>query len=238
MINFTDIHIHMLSNVDDGASSPTEMRDMLDLAYQDGSRVFCLTPHFHPAYYGDNIQAVEAGYSELVDYANKKYPDVRLFLGNELHYSLNCLEWLNKGTCKTLNHTRNVLVDFPQNVDRKTIFDAVYRLLNNGYIPVVAHVERYDDLSFNCRDLLRLKGCGAYIQIDASSLFGAWGSIAKMKSRRMIKKRLVDLVCSDAHDLFRRPPQLSGAYRYVCGKCGHQYAEQLFSETPLKILEI
>lgn len=238
MINFTDIHIHMLSNVDDGASSPTEMRDMLDLAYQDGTRVFCLTPHFHPAYYGDSIQAVESRYSELVDYANEKYPDVRLFLGNELHYNLNCLEWLNQGICKTLNHTRNVLVDFSQNVDRKTIFDAVYRLLNNGYIPVVAHVERYDDLPIDCRDILRLKGCGAYIQIDASSLFGGWGSIARIKSRRMIKKQLVDLVCSDAHDLIRRPPQLSAAYQYVCRKCGLQYADQLFSEIPQIILEI
>ena len=234
---FSDIHIHMLSGVDDGAKTETESQDMLDMAYRDGTRVFCLTPHFHPGFFGDNRAASEKAFDSLSSYAREKYPDAKLLLGNELRYSPNCVEWLNQGHCRTMNNTRFALVDFSESVERTVVTDAVYRLLNAGYTPILAHVERYGSLHKDFREIRQYKECGAVIQIDGPSIFGEWGFQARQRSRRLLEARLVDLVCSDAHGTTRRVPQLSASYEYVLQHCGESYAEAVCSSNALKILE-
>lgn len=60
-----DIHIHLLFGVDDGAKDEDEMHAILDAAYQAGTRVLCCTPHFHPGYFGDNYDKVNAAFKRL-----------------------------------------------------------------------------------------------------------------------------------------------------------------------------
>lgn len=238
MEQFADIHIHLLPGVDDGAKDDAESRAMLLQAYQDGTRVLCLTPHFHPVFFGDNREAVQTQYERLRILVKQDYPDLRLALGNELRYSPNCFEWLEKGYCLTLNGTDKVLVDFSEHVERRLVIDAVFRLMNAGYIPVLAHVERYVNLHRDFREILYAKQSGALIQVDADSLFGGWGLLAKSRSRRLLERGLVDLVCSDAHDTRSRTPQLSAAYTYTAERCGMQYADEIFHFNALKVLEI
>ena len=42
---FTDIHCHILPNIDDGASSPTESLNMARTAIDDGTKSLIATPH-------------------------------------------------------------------------------------------------------------------------------------------------------------------------------------------------
>lgn len=81
---FTGIHIHALYGVDDGAKTEEEMQAIVDASYADGIRALCVTPHFHPGYFGDNGNQVEATYQRLKAYIQQKYPDMELYQGNEL----------------------------------------------------------------------------------------------------------------------------------------------------------
>lgn len=236
MERFADLHIHMLYGVDDGAKTAEEMKQMMDAAYQDGICTICLTPHYHPGYFGDNREKTETVFRELQAYAADKYPDCELFLGNELRYSQGCVDWLNSGACRTLNGTENVLVDFSEFAEKTLITDAVHWLLNAGYCPVIAHAERYRELGRDLREIGRLKDYGAVIQIDAGSLFGEWGRFAKQKSKKMVEAKLADLVCSDAHGITGRIPVLSKAYGFILKRCGADYAEDVFCSFPRKLL--
>lgn len=60
-MTYSDMHIHALYGVDDGAKTEEMMLAMVDAEYQDGVRFFCLTPHYHPGYFGDNRDAVLRG---------------------------------------------------------------------------------------------------------------------------------------------------------------------------------
>ena len=62
---FTDIHIHALYGVDDGAKTEAEMQAIVDASYADGIRTLCVTPHFHPGYFGDNENHAETAYQRL-----------------------------------------------------------------------------------------------------------------------------------------------------------------------------
>lgn len=116
-----DIHIHLLFGVDDGAKDEDEMHAILDAAYQTGTRVLCCTPHFHPGYFGDNYGKVNAAFERLSSYVQKTYPDMALYLGNELRYEPECVNWLRQGVCRTVNGTRYVLVDFSEAAPEKQL---------------------------------------------------------------------------------------------------------------------
>lgn len=118
-MGLADIHIHLLFGVDDGAKDEDEMHAILDAAYQAGTRVLCCTPHFHPGYFGDNYDKVNAAFKRLSSYVQKTYPDMALYLGNELRYEPECVTWLRQGVCRTVNGTRYVLVDFSETAPEK-----------------------------------------------------------------------------------------------------------------------
>ena len=90
--SYFDLHSHLLFGVDDGAKTKEEMFAMLDMAYADGTRAICLTPHFSPYLFGDTYESSQAVFEVLREYAEKTYPDLKLFLGHELGYYDGCIE--------------------------------------------------------------------------------------------------------------------------------------------------
>ncbi len=235
-MTYADIHFHGLSQIDDGAASEEDMHTMLAQAYQDGVRTLCYTPHYHPGYFTDRQQAAVERFGEVQAYCVQHYPDLEVFLGNELRYAENCVAWLREGVCRTYHHTRYVLVDFFEEEDRRTIVQGLEQLLNAGYLPVLAHVERYRSLWRSDRELRRLADDGVLLQMDSQSLTGGFGYRVCLQSRHLLSRGLIDLVSSDAHDPWQRPPGMSDAYRYITQKMGEAYASALCRDHARRIL--
>lgn len=219
MIRFFDLHTHLLCGVDDGARSPEEMYAMLDMAYEDGTRAMCLTPHFSPYHYGDTSESSEASFRLLCDYAAEKYPDLRLFLGHELGYHSSCLRALEEGVCRPLGGSRYLLVDFPEAVNFFEISNAMSQLLRTGYHPILAHTERYRCLFTHMDWVREFVEEGGIVQINASSVCGSWGTVAKMQWKRLVKQGLAHIISSDGHNLTTRPPKMSVCLPYLQKHC-------------------
>ncbi len=235
-LGFSDIHIHALYGVDDGAKDAQEMYAILDACYADGIRLLCMTPHCHPGYFGENHEKVEAAFAQAQAYAREKYPELELYLGNELRYERGCTAWLAEGRCRTLNGTDYVLVDFSDNAPEDTICQGLDRLLNGGYIPVLAHGERYRKLDGKLRRLREFRDNGVVIQVDVRALLGAFGLRTQIRARGILSRHLADLVCSDAHDLTQRRPGLSQGYDWIARKCGVDYANAVCRDNARKLI--
>lgn len=233
---FADIHNHMLFGVDDGAHSETEMYQIIDVSYADGVRHLCFTPHYHPGYFGEHQAQIDAAFALAKQYASEQYPDLQLYLGNELRYERSCIDWLEQGRCRTLNDTEYLLVDFLYQEPTENILDAMLRVLNAGFTPVLAHVERYEKFHRDLREIERLKSWGVRLQVDAQSPLGGLGRGSRGRARRLLDAGAVDMIASDAHDLTGRPPQLRPCYDFVSRKYGEDYAQHLFRDEPLRIL--
>ena len=224
-MTYTDIHIHALFGVDDGPKTEEAMHEIIDASYEDGVRYLCLTPHFHPGYYGNNGDKAKVSFEKLCAYCKDKYPDLVLMLGNELHYERGCINWVANGSCRVLGDTHYVLVDFSDGEKKDVISQMLNRLLNAGYTPILAHAERYLSLSLALIDEFRLNG--VLVQMDAQSVFGAVGFRVKRFAHKLLAARLVDIVSSDAHDTDKRPPQMSKCYEYIKKKFSERYADSL-----------
>lgn len=233
---FADIHNHMLFGVDDGAKSEQEMYRIIDASYSDGVRHLCFTPHYHPGFFGEHQEQIAVAFDLAKQYAAEQYPDLSLYLGNELRYERSCVDWLEQGRCQTLNGTEYLLVDFLYPEPAEKILDAMLRVLNAGYTPVLAHVERYEKFHRDLREIDRLKDWGVILQVDAQSPLGGLGHGSRVRARRLLDASAVDLIASDAHDLTSRPPQLRACFEFISRKYGENYVQHLFWEEPLRIL--
>lgn len=235
---YIDTHCHMLGRVDDGARDSAEMFAMLDKAYASGTRAICFTPHYNPAYFGNTRARSEAAYARALEYVGEKYPDMQLYIGNELFYYDGCVGALISGDCRTMNGTRYVLVDFPFDTSFGRIYSALREMLSSGYVPVFAHVERYDCIKPPFRNLTELKQMGVMIQVNSTSLCGGWGRGIQKKTLKLLKAGIPHIFASDAHDMDVRHPGLDECEARLVAACGESYTEQLLRRNPLKIIGI
>lgn len=236
MLPYFDLHTHLLFGVDDGAKTREEMFALLDMAYADGTRAICLTPHFSPYLFGDTASSSAEAFLILKEYAAARYPELQLFLGHELGYYAGCTKALESGACRTLGGSRYLLVDFPESVDFFELKSAMGRLQSMGHHPVLAHAERYPCLVKNLDWLREFRQHGGIVQVNASSAVGAWGRVAKTQWKRLIKARLVHVVSSDGHNLTQRQPKLSVCMPLLTRWCDEETVARLVWENAWRIV--
>ena len=232
-----DMHSHMLCNVDDGAKTPDIMFAMLEAAYEDGVRALCLTPHYSPYLFGDTFSKSESSFALLSDYVAKNHPDMRLFLGHELGYHHGCITALENGKCRTVAGSRYVLVDFPEKVNFFELSNAMKQLRSMGFQPILAHAERYRCLSSKFDWIRSFVEDGGVVQINASSVMGSWGLLAKMQWKKLLRLGLVHLICSDAHNMDSRPPRMSVCMEYLQKHCSEGTIRRLTWENAWQIVQ-
>ena len=118
-----DIHCHILPGVDDGARNMEESLWMLNKEYQEGVRHVILTPHFRYDMFEPHMNIVTRQFMQLRRAAmNIGDEGMRLYLGCELHSSMDMVECLKKGRRLTLAGSRYVLVEF-SNGDEKNYIE-------------------------------------------------------------------------------------------------------------------
>ena len=143
MKGITDIHSHILFEVDDGSDSIETSLKLLRKEYEQGVRNIILTPHFHIGECMPESKLVREHFGQLMKLAKREIPELQLFLGNEIMACNDMVRLLDEGVINTLAGTRFVLVEFYPSVQYETMLKYISNLLNGGYNPIIAHCERY-----------------------------------------------------------------------------------------------
>lgn len=233
---FADIHNHSLYGVDDGAQTREESEAMIAAAYAEGVRFLCLTPHHHASYYMVDPVLLRARFSELAAWAEARFPDLKLFLGNEVFGYSEGLLAVQSGAAFTLAGTSTVLFEFQDNVRFEYIRDRAVAAQTLGYTVVLAHAERYGCLYQDIRRVEELVRRRIHIQINASSLTKRLAFRKRRFLKTLLQKELISIVASDAHNISNRPPALLSAYAFISKHYGEEMADRLFYKTPKSFL--
>ena len=243
MIDFVDLHCHALFRLDDGARDESIMHNMLDMAYADGTRHICFTPHFKVYEFDDendmfkHIERLHRRFKVANDYSQEKYPDFKLYLGNEIMYHSDIPDSIFSKRCLPLGDSSYALIEFSPDCTEYELETTVIKLLRKGIRPVVAHVERYSALIKSPSLARSLRDSGALLQVNAKGITKfRFGKIARFL-KLAFKKGIIDVVASDAHNDSSFPPQLSKAYNHIVKYYGSDYADKIFHHTPLAILK-
>lgn len=231
-----DIHCHIMPGVDDGAKDAETSLEMLRIAQKNGIQHIVLTPHHKPMHHNVSPDHNKKYTKALWELAQKNGIDVKLYSGNEIYYSDETFDELVSGRICTLAGSDYVLVEFHPTNPYKAIHNAIYQVQAAGFIPVLAHVERYSDMVSHASYVQEMVDMGCYIQVNASSIMGKYGFGISHFTKKLLKNHLVHFVASDAHDTDGRAPQLSECREFVGRKFGNEYSDRLFWNNPMCII--
>ena len=231
-----DMHCHIIPGVDDGSKSMEESMEMLGMEYQDGVRNIILTPHFRYDMFEASDERVVKHFEKLKAAAAAKWKDLALYLGCELHTSMDMVECLRSGKRRTMAGSRYVLAEFSGGDNKIYVKERVQKLKLSGYYPIIAHVERYRAVRDDLDLISELRGMGAFIQVNADTISGKDGFGMKRFAKKLMKEGLLDFVGSDGHGSRERTPDIGRAYQQTIKVMGEAYAGRIFVENPSKII--
>jgi protein-tyrosine phosphatase len=127
-------------------------------------------------------------------------------------------------------------VDFPESVDFFEIQGAMDRLQGSGYLPVLAHTERYRCLAKHLDWVEEFVNRGGVVQVNASSVAGAWGKHAQKQWKKLFKRGLIHVISTDAHNLTSRPPQMSVCMDFLAKHCSAAGLRELTWDNACRIV--
>ncbi len=231
-----DIHCHIMPGVDDGSPDMATSLEMLKIADKNGITHLILTPHHKPMHHNVSPEHNVLYRKKLQEAAKEAGIRAKLFSGNEIYYSDETMEELLQGKICSLAGSDYVLVEFHPTNPFKAIQNAMNRVQASGYIPIVAHVERYSDIVEKPERVGDLIDMGCLIQVNASSIMGKYGFGISHFTKKLLKENYVHFIASDAHDTGRRAPKLLECREYVERKYGEEYAKKLFFTNPANVI--
>lgn len=228
----TDIHTHILPALDDGAKDWEQSYAMLDIAYEQGINVIIATPHYMPGSRKGKAQHIMASVGRLQEYSDSRGYDISIFPGNEIYYHDEVPELLEEGEILTLAGSEYVLVEFSPMDDARYIRNALANIQSAGYIPVIAHVERYESLCKKPFDrIAELRQMGILIQVNASTIEGRMGRKVQGNVMKLFKLGLVDFIGTDAHSSGSRSPMVQKAVAILNKKLPKEYVDKILFAT-------
>ena len=233
----TDIHAHVVPGVDDGSRSLEESVTMLRMSAAQGVGTVIATPHswgIDDRGYGYTISR----YEELNRTVKEREIPVQLYLGCEMlafaHTVDDCIRKLNDGRYPTLAGSRFVLTEFDPYETPEDMERCIERIAAAGYVPVIAHAERYHRIT--TPDIRFLKHLGAKVQINAYSVANESNLQTRRLANDLLSDRLVDFIGSDAHRLDHRPPVIGDGVAAMNRLYSEEYAEKILATDPQSVL--
>ena len=190
-----DFHSHILPGIDDGSRSIEQTRRMLKEAKEAGFTKIISTSHYIEGYY----ESDEAERTELLNEVQKNISGIGLYLGNEIYITNNMINLIQNKKASTINNSKYVLFEFPLSAKSMNDKEVVYRLIENGFVPVIAHPERYSYVQDNPEYIEELAEMGALFQANYGSIIGMYGKKAEKTLKKLLKNDLIRFFGSDSH---------------------------------------
>jgi len=207
-----DIHTHITPNVDDGSSSIEMSMGMLRSEVTQGVNKVFLTPHSF-AFETKRPEVVYTKMRKVQEIAAAEGIPLQIYQGCEIYTYRDkmgrILRDLQDEKIPSMNGTRYVMTEF--DVYEGDIEDAKYclgRYLGKGWIPIIAHAERYCWTFASVENIRILKDMGCLVQVNYYDLDEEPNDDIRMCAQELLKAELVDMMGSDAHRLNHHVHQL------------------------------
>ena len=194
-----DVHTHVLFDIDDGATDEQMALDMLRLASARGVTGIVATPHSEDVRRRGGLPTLQDRLERTRALLREDGIPIELLRGMEIHLMPDVPELLGSGDYLPLNGTRYVLVEFDFMQWASFTDDVLFQIALDGYVPLLAHVERIGPVQERPDLIEALVRRGCFAQVTAASLLGGFGKEARRTAEALIGRGLVHVIASDTH---------------------------------------
>lgn len=196
-----DRHCHLLPGVDDGAASMDEALAIIRRMKAAGFSGACCTPHIMLRF-PNTPASLQERFLPLADLAARE--SFRLQLAAEYMVDEGFEQAITQHT-PLLWDEKYLLVELPQYMLPPGWMDSLSLVTRLGYVPVLAHPERYGRL-LPVEELAELTEQGILLQGNTGSICGYYGRHVQRIALELQRRGLYHCWGTDAHseDMLRR----------------------------------
>lgn len=193
-----DMHSHLIPGIDDGAPTMDHSIAMLNKFAQLGYRKVITTPHILGEVHPNTPEIILSGLEEVKKELRKLGINIEIEAAAEYYCDESFLPKIKEK--KLLSFGQNyVLMEYNMLSPSQYEGQALFELQVAGYVPVIAHFERYPFYHGNFQKVEELRERNIKIQVNLGSLSGHYGGGVQKMAEELIQKGLVDFLGSDCH---------------------------------------
>ena len=238
-MSYTDLHLHLLPGVDDGARDEQGSIEHATRMARSGVREALVTPHVgHPQFPLD-VSTIAARTAALQATLDRAGVNVRLHSGGEIHPDV----------AMSLSAAELRAISAGPPGSRWVLFEVPFAGVDDGFLAgcrairrhrfglVIAHPERAAGLLDGGLALLRDElRAGAVLQINVCSLLGRHGDEARDAAERLVRTGLAYVLASDGHPGTRTHTLAEGLAPAIAAGASAVHAWQMLEANPRFLL--
>jgi len=195
-----DLHSHFIPGIDDGSKSMDESLSLLKGMEALGYEKVITTPHIMIDVYRNTPQIIKEGLVSLQEAVKNEGINIEIEAAAEYYLDEGFYTHLHSGEVMSING-KYLLFETSYVTKPLQIEEMIFEISASGYIPLMAHPERYRYVSDPLKEYGRLKELGVLFQLDLNSLGGHYGRDAMKKAEILSKNGMIDFLGSDIHHL-------------------------------------
>lgn len=215
-----EMHCHVLPGIDDGAKSPEQSIELLKKYVELGCNSVIATPHTMSGIYDNTPESIRTAGRLLPIIENLK-----LSFSSEYMLDENFLTLLDQERLLPLKD-KILLVEMSFFQPPENLFDILYKIGVKGYLPIMAHPERYGYYHRKFDTYKELKSRGCKLQLNALSLSNHYGSDVQKMAFKLLENGLYDYIGVDTHRMDHLekiekiliPQKYANALQLICNK--------------------
>ena len=230
-----DIHSHILPGIDDGAQTEADSLKMARAAVKEGITTIVATPHHRNGKYDNERNNIIRWVETLNELIISEGIPLTVLPGQETRINGDMIPELENNIILPINNTKYVFVEFPSAHVPRYASQMLFDIQVAGYIPVIVHPERNQELIEHPNRLYEFVKKGALTQVTAASVEGKFGKNIQKFSRQIIESNLAHFIASDAHNTTTRGFVMNEAFQLIQNDYGDDYVYMYLENSELLI---
>lgn len=193
------MHCHILPGIDDGSPDVDTSLRLIRGMMQLGITQAVATPHVMSDMYRNDAASIHAALAQLQ--AGLEAAGLQFGLRPAAEYMMDSyfFELLERNEPLLTIAGQHVLTEFSFGYMPDNIKQVSFAIITGGYIPVLAHPERYAFFHNDYRVYHFLKDLGFMLQVNLLSVTGYYGAPVARAARYILQKGLASFTGTDLH---------------------------------------
>ncbi|NDP28203.1 MAG: histidinol phosphatase [Flavobacterium sp.] len=196
--NYVDIHSHLLPGIDDGAPTFEDSLRLTKALQGLGTSQYITTPHIFQHFWENTFENITALEATTRIELNKNQLSIPFRAAAEYMMDEHFVTLFQSGKLLTLKDNY-VLVEMSYLNPPIQLYTILFDLQVAGYIPVLAHPERYLFYHNNFDEYQKLINAGCLLQLNLLSVVGYYGEGITKIAEKLLQKGMYRFVGSDVH---------------------------------------
>mgnify|MGYP000255216499 CR=1 FL=1 len=196
--NHVDIHSHLLPGIDDGARTFEDTLRLAKALQGFGISQLITTPHVIQNVWDNSAPQIKEKETETISKLEKNQITIPFRAAAEYMLDDDFVRLFQSEKLLTLKDNY-VLVEMSYINPPIQLYSILFDLQVAGYIPVLAHPERYLFYRNSFDEFKKLKRSGCLFQLNLASTVGYYGEAIVQITDKLLQKGFYNFVGSDVH---------------------------------------